>query len=113
MMLMANYKRKKKRERKSGWSSESRLHSRKKIENFLDQQLEPPRNLTKRKKDKTIAILAKSKPGKPRWWNKIHPKNDWFVWKRYEKPKDAINAIKQLKKGFQSNFYEFIIDVGE
>ena len=100
---MANYKRKKKRQRNLGWSSNSRLHKHRRI----DEQL--TRDLHKRKKSKTIVVLAKSKPGKPTWWNRLGTE-DWFVWSRYEKKKDANNALKNLRnKAYPSEYYEFKI----
>ena len=102
--FMSNYKRKKKKQRKSGWSSSSKLHKHKRIDEST------VRNLSKRKKTKAIIVLAKSKPGKPTWWNRLGT-TDWFVWSRYEKMKDAENALKGMRtKRYPSEFYEFKID---
>ena len=106
---MANYKRKKKKERKEGWSSESRLHSRTRLASFFDEQITPNPQKHRRKKSKNIEILAKSKPGAPRWWNKFGTKG-WFVWAKYEKIKDAENALVHLQKNWQNKHYEFKID---
>jgi len=99
---MSNYKRKKKKLRKDGWSSNSRLHKHKK-------RIIPEEKSYSRKKAKKIAILAKSKPKKASWWNPRGTK-DWFVWSRYEKMKDAENALRSLRtKRFTSEYYEFKI----
>ena len=98
---MTNFKRKKKKRQKDGWSSLGRLHKHKRIE-------ESHRNLTKRQKSKNIIIYAKSLPGAPTWWNRLGTA-DWFVWARYEKMKDAENAIRILTKNKQNKHYEFRI----
>ena len=98
--FMTNFKRKKKKRRKDGWSSLGRLHKHKRIE-------ESHRNLTKRQKSKNIIIYAKSLPGAPTWWNRLGTA-DWFVWARYEKMKDAENALVNLNKKL-TNRYDFKI----
>ena len=97
---MSNYKRKKKKLRKDGWSSSGRLHKHKRKVLPSEEKSYP------RKKIKKVVILAKSKPGKTFWWNprKTH---DWFVWSRYEKQKDAENALRTLTKSRWNEYYEF------
>ena len=101
---MSNYKRKKKKQRKSGWGSSGRLHKHEK------RKLPQTRNIYKRQKAKKIIVLAKSLPGKTVWWNRNRT-TDWFVWSRYEKMKDAQNAMKRLirKDNYPGNNYEFKI----
>ena len=97
---MTNFKRKKKKRRKDGWSSSGRLHKHEK--RMLD---EDTRNRTKRTKIKRIGILARYKGTTWKWWTK----KDWFVRARYEKMKDAENAIRILTKNKQNKHYEFRI----
>ena len=103
---MSNYKRKKRRQRKIGWTSDGRLHSR----NRDAQTQLLTKTKYKRAKLKKITILAKRKPNAPKWFS---DEDGWFVWKRYEKQKDADNALKALRirQGYYHSYYDFKIGV--
>ena len=107
---MSNYKRKKKKTRDIGWTVDGKKYSETKGLIDADEQINPNPQKHTRKKSKSVVIMAKSKPGKARWWNKRGTK-DWFIWKRYEKINDATNALKTLtRSGYQAEIYEFRID---
>ena len=98
-----NHKRKKKRERKDGWSSNARLHSRTRdaqTGTLIEKH-------GKRKKTKKIPIMAKRKSNAPKWFHRDD--GDWFVWQRYEKMRDAENALAAMSKGWPSKYHELTI----
>ena len=100
---MVKHKRKKQRQRGMGWGSDNKTYSTRKV-----PALEEYHQSHFRKKFKCIAILAKGKPNKSRWFMR---REGWFVWKRYEKLRDAENALKTLvRKQYPSEYYEFKIE---
>jgi len=71
-----------------------------------EHELELNKTSRIRKKKKRIVIQAKSKPGKSWWWGR----HGWFVWSKYEKMRDAENAISVLrKKRYTGDTYNFRI----
>ena len=101
---MSNHKRKKPKAKKDGWTSMGRLYSRNRDAQTGLLPEQPPHRRTK---TKSIPIMAKRKPNAPKWFHKDD--GGWRVWSRYEKMRDAENALKAMQKGWPSKYHELRI----